>query len=145
MVMATKKAADEITEPPPTVREAMRFGAFSNAKLVAGAEGLDKPMQRARMIETPQGPPPPGDPVPMPAPQLPSAPDRVIVSVFTIGAKVQMVDPMTPVLERTSSTDRWLAKRAPQSHRRFAELVLDGKGVNEICRTLAELLESAVV
>jgi purine catabolism regulator len=30
-------------------------------------------------------------------------------------------------------------------HRRFTELVLDGKGVKEICATLAELLESAVV
>jgi purine catabolism regulator len=29
-------------------------------------------------------------------------------------------------------------------HRRFTELVLDGKGVNEICRTLADLLDSAV-
>src|SRR5258708_16110161 len=59
--MATKKAADEITEPPPTVREAMRFGAFANAKLVAGAEGLDRPIEWVRMMETPEVRPRAGD------------------------------------------------------------------------------------
>src|SRR5207244_1664135 len=39
----------------------------------------------------------------------------------------------------------WRLKQSLEIHRRFTELVLDGKGVNEICRTLAELLESAVV
>ena len=59
--MATKKAADEITEPRPTVREAMRFGAFANAKLVAGAEGLDRPIEWVRMMETPEVRPRAGD------------------------------------------------------------------------------------
>jgi len=52
---------------------------------------------------------------------------------------------MTPLLERIINAEHWRLKRSIDIHRRFTELVLDGKGVNEICRTLAELLESAVV
>jgi sugar diacid utilization regulator len=52
---------------------------------------------------------------------------------------------MTPLLERIINAEHWRLKRSLDIHRRFTELVLDGKGVNEICRTLAELLESAVV
>src|SRR5260370_20534790 len=59
--MATKKAAEELTEPRPTVREAMRFGAFATAKLVAGAEGLDRPIEWVRMMETPEVQPRAGD------------------------------------------------------------------------------------
>src|SRR5712664_3053643 len=179
--MATKKAADEITEPPPTVREAMRFGAFANAKLVAGAEGLDRPIEWVRMMETPEVRPRAGDlmlttgfPIkddhdaqvrlvgriaessgaglvvrPHPylrklSPEMLSEADRLNVPVFTIGADVQMIDLMTPLLERIINAEHWRLKRSLDIHRRFTELVLDGKGVNEICRTLAELLESAV-
>src|SRR5260221_13056569 len=182
MTMATKKAADEITEPPPTVREAMRFGAFANAKLVAGAEGLDRPIEWVRMMETPEVKPRAGDlmlttgvpikddhdaqvrlvariaessgagPVVRPhpylrklSPHMLSAADRLNVPGFTIGADVQMIDLMTPLLERIINAEHWRLKRSLDIHRRFTELVLDGKGVNEICRTLAELLESAVV
>src|SRR6202165_5026231 len=180
--MATKKADDELTEPRPTVREAMRFGAFASAKLVAGAEGLDRPIEWVRMMETPEVPPRAGDLmlttgfpikddrdaqvrligriadgggaglVVRPHPYLRKLPpemlteaDRLNVPVFTVGADVQMVDLMTPLLERIINAEHWRLKRSLDIHRRFTELVLDGKGVNEICRTLAELLESAVV
>ncbi len=180
--MATKKAADEITEPRPTVREAMRFGAFANAKLVAGAEGLDRPIEWVRMMETPEVRPRAGDlmlttgfPIkddpdaqvrlvariaesdgaglvvrPHPylrklSAEMLSEADRLNVPVFTISADVQMIDLMTPLLERIINAEHWRLKRSLDIHRRFTELVLDGKGVNEICRTLAELLESAVV
>jgi len=57
---------------------------------------------------------------------------------------VQFVDLMSPLLERIINAEHWRLKRSMEIHRRFTELVLDGKGVNEICRTLADLLESAV-
>src|SRR5438270_11385836 len=59
--MATKKAADEITEPPPTVREAMSFGGLATARLVAGGQGLDRPIEWVRMMETPEVQPRAGD------------------------------------------------------------------------------------
>ncbi len=153
--MATKKAADELTEPRPTVREAMRFDAFATARLVAGADGLDRPIEWVRMMETPEVQPRAGDlmlttgfpikddrdaqvrligriaegggaglvvrPHPylrkLPAEMLTEA-DRLNVPVFTVGADVQMIDLMTPLLERILNAEHW---------------------------RLAELLESAVV
>ena len=181
-MMATKKADDEITEPRPTVREAMTFGAFAKATLIAGAEGLDRPIEWVRMMETPEVQPRAGDLIlttgfpikddrdaqvrlisrisegggaglvvrPHPylrklSPELITEADRLNVPVFTVGADVQMIDLMTPLLERIINAEHWRLKRSLDIHRRFTELVLDGKGVNEICRTLAELLESAVV
>jgi purine catabolism regulator len=70
--------------------------------------------------------------------------DRLKVPLFTVGAGVQLIDLMAPLLERIINAEHWRLKRSIEIHRRFTELVLDGKGVNEICRTLAELLESAV-
>ncbi len=181
MTKKVERAADELTEPRPTVREAMRFGAFATAKLVAGAEGLDRQIEWVRMMETPEVQPRAGDlmlttgfPIkddrdaqvrligriadgggaglvvrPHPylrklPPEMLSEADRLNVPVFTVAADVQMVDLMTPLLERIINAEHWRLKRSLDIHRRFTELVLDGKGVNEICRTLAELLESAV-
>jgi len=79
----------------------------------------------------------------LPAEMLAEA-DRLNVPLFTIGADVQFIDLMTPLLERIINAEHWRLKRSIEIHRRFTELVLDGKGVNEICRTLADLLESAV-
>ncbi len=180
--MVTKKSADELTEPRPTVREAMRFGPFATAKLVAGADGLDRPIEWVRMMETPEVQPRAGDLIlttgfpikddpdaqvrligriadgggaglvvrPHPylrklPPEMLSEADRLNVPVFTVAADVAMVDLMTPLLERIINAEHWRLKRSLDIHRRFTELVLDGKGVNEICRTLADLLESAVV
>jgi purine catabolism regulator len=71
--------------------------------------------------------------------------DRLNVPLLTIGGDVQLIDLMAPLLERIINAEHWRLKRSIEIHRRFTELVLDGKGVNEICRTLADLLESAVV
>src|SRR6266571_8425650 len=180
--MATKRASDEITEPPPTVREAMSFGALATAKLVAGGQGLDRPIEWVRMMETPEVQPRAGDLIlttgfpikddqdaqvrliariadgggaglvvrPHPylrklPPEMLTEADRLNVPVFTVGADIQMIDLMTPLLERIINAEHWRLKRSLDIHRRFTDIVLDGKGVNEICRTLAELLESAVV
>jgi PucR family transcriptional regulator, purine catabolism regulatory protein len=70
--------------------------------------------------------------------------DRLNVPLFTVGPEVQFIDLMTPLLERIINAEHWRLKRSIDIHRRFTELVLDGKGVKEICATLAELLESAV-
>src|ERR1700682_802795 len=79
----------------------------------------------------------------LPAEMLSEA-DRLNVPVFTVGSDVQFIDLMTPLLERIINAEHWRLKRSIEIHRRFTELVLDGKGVNEICRTLAALLESSV-
>src|SRR5258705_847490 len=71
--------------------------------------------------------------------------DRLNVPLFTIAADVQFIDLMAPLLERIINAEHWRLKRSLEIHKRFTELVLDGKGVTEICRTLADLLESSVV
>src|SRR6266850_8398614 len=58
--MATKKAAEAEVQPRPTVRDAMHT-ALANAKLVAGAEGLDHPVEWVRLMETPEVQPRAGD------------------------------------------------------------------------------------
>src|ERR1700675_1377389 len=78
-------------------------------------------------------------------PEMLTEADRLHVPLFTIAAGVQLIDLMAPLLERIINAEHWRLKRSIEIHRRFTELVLDGKGVNEICRPLAELLESAVV
>jgi len=179
---ARKILPDALAEPKPTVREAMRIGAFASAKLIAGADGLDRPIEWVRAMETPEVQPRAGDlifttgfpikddpegqirliakiaesdgaglvvrPYPymrkLPAEMLSEA-DRLKVPLFTVTQDVQMVDLMAPLLERIINAEHWRLKRSMDIHRRFTELVLDGKGVKEICATLAELLESAVV
>ena len=78
------------------------------------------------------------------APEMVTEADRLGVPLFTVGADVQLIDIMAPLLERIINAEHVRLKRSFEVHRRFTELVLDGKGVTEICRTLAELLESAV-
>ena len=58
---ARKVLPDALAEPKPTVREAMRFHPFANAKLVAGANGLDRPIEWVRAMETPEVQPRAGD------------------------------------------------------------------------------------
>src|SRR2546423_2693831 len=177
-----KKAAEAVGEPRPTVREAMRYGAFAGAKLVAGEDGVDRQIEWVRLMETPDIQPRRGDlllttgfPIkddlaaqlrlvgriadsggvglvvkPQPylgdlAAEMLTESDRLHVPLFTVAQSVQLIDIMAPLLERIINAEHWRLKQSPEIHRRFTELVLDGKGVNEICRTLAELLESAVV
>src|SRR5437762_6901710 len=179
--MATKKVEIEADEPRPTVREAMR-SVLANAKLVAGADGLDRQVEWVRLMETPEVQPRAGDlmftsgfPIkddpdaqirlvnriaegggaglvvrPLPylrrlPPEMVTEADRLKVPLFTISSDVQFVDLMSPLLERIINAEHSRLKRSIEIHRRFTELVLDGKGVNEICKTLSDLLESAVV
>jgi purine catabolism regulator len=155
---------------------------LANAKLVAGADGLDHPVEWVRLMETPEVQPRAGDlmftsgfPIkddmaaqirlvgriadsggaglvvrPLPylrklPPEMLSEADRLSVPLFTIAADVQFIDLMAPLLERIINAEHWRLKRSLEIHKRFTELVLDGKGVTEICRTLADLLESSVV
>ena len=178
--MATKKAANPEVQPRPTVRDAMR-SILAGARLVAGADGLDQPIEWVRLMETPEILPRAGDlmfttgfPIkddpeaqirlvgriadsggvglvvrPMPylkklPPEMLTEANRLHVPLFTVAAGVQLIDLMAPLLERIINAEHWRLKRSIEIHRRFTELVLDGKGVNEICRTLADLLESAV-
>lgn len=169
--------------PPPTVREAMTFGGFASAVLVAGAGGLDRPIEWVRVMETPETPRrmrpnelllTTGFPVKddraaqagllellarsggsglvvklgryldeLP-PEMAQEAERLQLPLFTIGPDVPWTDLMEPLLERIINAEHWRLKRSIEIHRRFTELVLDGKGVAEICRTLADLLGSAV-
>jgi purine catabolism regulator len=70
--------------------------------------------------------------------------ERLALPLFTIGQEVPWSDLMEPLLERIINAEHWRLKRSLDIHRRFTDLVLDGKGVNEICRTLADLLDSGV-
>ncbi len=177
-----RSAAEELAEPKPTVREAMRMREFASAQLLAGEKGLDRSIEWVRLMESPEIRPRAGDlllttgfPIkddlaaqirlvgriaesegaglvvkPHPylkklAPEILSEADRLNVPLFTVPASTQLVDVMAPLLERIINAEHSRLKRSFEIHRRFTELVLDGKGVNEICRTLADLLESAVV
>src|SRR5437870_5959103 len=179
--MVTRKVGDEVQEPRPTVREVMG-SVLAQAKLIAGADGLDRQVEWVRLMETPEVQPRAGDlmftsgfPIkddvsaqirlvgriaegggaglvvrPLPylrklPPEMVSEADRLKVPLFTISSDVQFVDLMSPLLERIINAEHWRLKRSIEIHRRFTDVVLDGKGVNEICRTLADLLESAVV
>src|SRR3979411_3121558 len=179
--MATKTSETDGRQPRPTVRDAMR-SVLASAKLVAGADGLHRPIGSARLMETPEVQPRAGDlmftsgfPIkddiqaqirlvsriadsggaglvvrPMPylrklPDEMVSEADRLKVPLFTITADTQFVDLMSPLLERIINAEHWRLKRSMDIHRRFTELVLDGKGVTELCRTLADLLESAGV
>src|SRR2546423_15413534 len=51
--MATKRVETDVEAPRPTVREAMR-SVLSAAKLVAGAEGLDRQAEWVRLMEAPE-------------------------------------------------------------------------------------------
>ena len=77
-------------------------------------------------------------------PEMLEEADRHSLPLFTIGQEVPWSDLMEPLLERIINAEHWRLKRSLEIHRRFTDLVLDGKGVNEICRTLAELLDSGV-
>ena len=177
-----RRAAEELAEPKPTVREAMRMSEFADARLLAGENGLDRPIEWVRLMETPDIQPRMGDlllttgfPIkddlaaqirlvgriaesggaglmvkPHPylrklAPEMLTEADRLDVPLFTVPANVQLVDVMAQLLERIINAEHSRLKRSIEIHRRFTELVLDGKGVNEICKTLSDLLESAVV
>ena len=77
-------------------------------------------------------------------PEMLEEADRHSLPLFTIGQEVPWSDLMEPLLERIINAEHWRLKRSLEIHRRFTDLVLDGKGVNEICRTLADLLDSGV-
>jgi PucR family transcriptional regulator, purine catabolism regulatory protein len=171
------------TIPAPTVREAMGFGGFRAARLLGGAEGLDRRVGWVRVMETPETASRlrAGDlllttafPIKddreaqirlvgtvaqqggaglvvkperylreLPAEMAQEA-DRLALPLFTLTQEVSWTDLMEPLLERIINAEHWRLKRSMEIHQRFTELVLDGKGVTEICRTLAELLDSAV-
>jgi purine catabolism regulator len=70
--------------------------------------------------------------------------ERHALPLFTIDQEVPWSALMEPLLERIINAEHSRLKRSLEIHRRFTDLVLDGKGVNEICRTLADLLDSGV-
>lgn len=161
----------------------MTYRGLSGAVLVAGREGLDRPIEWVRVMETPETPggirdhellltsgfPVKDDPdaqvrileslsagggsglvvklgryLDRLPPGMAAEADRLQLPLFTIGPDVYWADVMEPLLERIINAEHWRLKRSLEIHQRFTELVLDGKGVTEICRTLSELLDSAV-
>ena len=169
--------------PAPTIRQAMAFGGFAGADLIAGSSGLDRRVEWVRVMETPDGGrlTKPGDlllttafPIKddrqaqielvasvadgggvglvvklgqylreLPAEMAQEA-ERLGLPLLTLPEEIAFSDLMGPLLERIINAEHWRLKRSMEIHDRFTQLVLDGKGVTEICRTLAELVESAV-
>jgi len=70
--------------------------------------------------------------------------DRLGVPLFTLRQEVAWVDLMEPLLQRIINAEHSRLKQSIAIHRRFTDVVLDGKGLDEIARTLSELLGSAV-
>lgn len=70
--------------------------------------------------------------------------ERLELPLFTLADDVPFVDLMEPLLGRIINAEHWRLKRSLEIHTRFTDVVLDGKGVNEIARTLSDLLGSAV-
>src|SRR5437016_10731331 len=56
-----RRAAEELAEPKPTVREAMRMSELADARLLAGENGLDRSIEWVRLMETPDIQPRRGD------------------------------------------------------------------------------------
>src|SRR6266550_3926229 len=131
--MAAKRVEAETEAPRPTVREAMR-SVLASAKLVAGADGLDRQVEWVRLMETPEVQPRAGDLMftsGFPIKDDLDAQIRLVGRIAEGGGAGLVVRPLP-----------YLRRLPPEM---VTEVVLDGKGVNEICRTLADLLESAVV
>ena len=173
----------EQAHPAPTVREAMTFGGFTRARLVAGRGGLERKVDWVRLMETPETVRllRPNDLLLTTAfaikddaaaqmalvdgvaraggaglvvkperylrelpPEMIAEADRLDLPLFELDDAVPFVDVMEPLLERIINAEHWRLKRSIEIHTRFTEIVLDGKGVNEIARTLSDLLDCAV-
>src|ERR1700736_6452660 len=94
--MATKKAPEGELQPRPTVRDAMR-SVLATAKLVAGAEGLDHPVEWVRLMETPEVQPRAGDLMftsGFPIKDDPSAQIRLVSRIADSGGAGLVVRPM---------------------------------------------------
>jgi purine catabolism regulator len=74
-----------------------------------------------------------------------AAADEHQLPLFTLaGDDVSRTELMEPLLERIMFAEHWRLKRSIEIHRRFTDLVLDGKGMVEICGTLAEIAGAPV-
>ena len=174
---------EERVHPAPTVREAMKFGGFARARLVAGAGGLDRKIEWVRPMDSPETVRVlrPNDLLLTTAfvikddreaqlalvdgvaraggsgiivkperylrglpPEMLAEADRLDLPLFELDDEVPFMDVMGPLLERIINAEHWRLKRSLEIHSRFTELVLDGKGANEIARTLSDLLDCAV-
>src|SRR6266851_3073018 len=95
-MMATKKAIEAEVQPRPTVRDAMR-STLGGAKLVAGAEGVDRPVEWVRLMETPEVQPRAGDlmfTTGFPIKDDPEAQIRLIARIAESGGVGLVVRPM---------------------------------------------------
>src|SRR5437879_9546250 len=101
--MAAKKLETEIDQPRPTVREAMR-SVLASAKLVAGADGLDRQVEWVRLMETPEVQPRAGDLMftsGFPIKDDPDAQIRLVGRIAEGGGAGTVVRPL-PYLDRKS-------------------------------------------
>ncbi|MGH7881637.1 MAG: PucR family transcriptional regulator ligand-binding domain-containing protein, partial [Candidatus Dormibacteraceae bacterium] len=77
-------------------------------------------------------------------PEMAEEANRLKLPLFTISAEVPWIELIDPLIERIINIEHWQLKRSLEIRRRFTDLILDGKGVDEICYALAEMLESGV-
>src|SRR6185437_3978447 len=110
--MSARKAPETDVEPRPTVRDAAR-SILGAATLLAGAEGLERPVEWVRLMETPEIQPRPGDllfTTGFPIKDDPDAQVRLVARIAESGGAGLVVRPM-PYLrkvppEMVSEADR---------------------------------------
>lgn len=73
-----------------------------------------------------------------------AAADELSLPIIEAPWELHLVDVSEPINSRIVNQQFVLLQRASQIHRRLTELVLDGGGLPELARTLAELVERAV-
>src|SRR5712691_10126149 len=97
-----RRVAEELAEPKPTVREAMRMSEFAGARLLAGESGLDRPIEWVRLMETPDIQPPAGDLWPTPGFRIADdrAPQTRLISRIAESAAAGLVVKPRPYLRK---------------------------------------------
>lgn len=166
-----------------TVGDALQLEVFNGCRVVAGQEGLNRPIRWAHAIDVPDAPNwlrggelvlttalslskdtaerqefvralnaknvagllvSVGEFIERVPPEMISVADELSLPIIEAPWELHLVDVSEPINSRIVNQQYVLLQRASHIHRRLTELVLNGGGLPELARTLAELVERAV-
>ncbi|MFZ5911209.1 MAG: PucR family transcriptional regulator [Chloroflexota bacterium] len=166
-----------------TVGDALQLEVFKGCRVVAGQEGLKRPIRWAHAIDVPDAPNwlrggelvlttalslakdtatrqgfvraldaknvaglliSVGEFIERVPPEMISVADELGLPIIEAPWEVHLVDVSEPINSRIVNQQFVLLQRASRIHRMLTQLVLDGGGLPELARTLAELVERAV-
>ncbi len=166
-----------------TVGDALQLEVFKGCRVVAGQEGLKRPIRWAHAIDVPDAPNwlrggelvlttalslakdtasrqefvraldaknvaglliSVGEFIERVPPEMISVADELGLPILEAPWELRLVDVSEPINSRIVNQQFVLLQRASRIHRRLTELVLDGGGLPDLARTLAELVERAV-